>query len=468
MKQLLTFSVLCLPAAIALGGILCADEGPGFPLLGTIKPRPAREIASSTWSIGGETLDRDFAAYDNYRQFLGPLGAKAIRLQAGWAKCEKKPGVYDWAWLDAIVDDARAQGVQPWLETSYGNPIYEGGGGTGLGGGFPRSPEALAAWDNWVRVLVRHFKDRVTEWEIWNEPDRSNKPETYASLFIRTASILRAEQPTARIYALALAGNFKYAESFLQHLQAAGKADLMDAITYHGYPKNPDDTRGGDTIRALLAKYAPKATARQGETGAPSKFQPAFALAKIPFSEVTQAKWDLRRMLAHRAKGIPFNLFTLMDMHYLRDGKVIMNWKGLLESRPDKTVDHAKLAYFAAQRVFAVFDDTLQCVADFKPGGSMEGLAIDAYRTKAGGTIVAVWSKAAPPADSNATTPVDLTLPGVALTEPVYADLLTGKVYAIPRDRWTSDGASTSLKQLPVYDSPVLIADKAAIPLSGK
>ena len=55
---------------------------------------------------------------------------------------------------------------------------------------------------------------------------------------------------------------------------------------------------------ALLARYAPKATARQGETGSPSKLQPAFALAGIPFSETTQAKWDLRRMLAHRAKDI--------------------------------------------------------------------------------------------------------------------------------------------------------------------
>jgi len=30
----------------------------------------------------------------------GPLGAKRIGFQAGWAKCEKRPGVYDWAWLD--------------------------------------------------------------------------------------------------------------------------------------------------------------------------------------------------------------------------------------------------------------------------------------------------------------------------------------------------------------------------------
>ena len=232
-----------------------------LPPLGKLATRHSREITSSSWSIGGETLDRDFTVYENYKAHLGPLGAKGIRLQAGWAKCEKTPGIYDWEWLDAVVNDALAQGVQPWLETSYGNPIYPGGGGTGLGGGFPKSPEALTAWDNWVRALVRHFKDRVREWEIWNEPDlsTSNSPEEYTALFIRTATILRAEQPGGRIYALALAHKLPFAEAFLQRLRDAGKTDLMDAVTVHGYPHNPDNTSEADGVRALLAKYAPHA-----------------------------------------------------------------------------------------------------------------------------------------------------------------------------------------------------------------
>jgi len=126
---------------LALLAVSCAVEeaqttntpGPGFYRLGKIKPRAAKEITSSSWSIGGETLDRDFGIYANYKKFLGPLGAKAIRLQAGWAKCEQTPGVYDFAWLDEVVNDAVSQGVQPWLEVSYGNKLYPDGGGTGLG-----------------------------------------------------------------------------------------------------------------------------------------------------------------------------------------------------------------------------------------------------------------------------------------------------------------------------------------------
>ena len=443
-----------------------------LPSIGRLAVRHAREIASSTWSIGGETLDRDFAVYENYKAHVGPLGAKGIRLQAGWAKCEKAPGTYDWAWLDAIVNDALAQGVQPWLETSYGNTLYAGGGGTGLGGGFPKSSEALAAWDNWVRALVRHFKDRVREWEVWNEPDlsKANTSEEYTALFIRTARAIRAEQPGARIYALALAHRLPFAEEFLRRLHEARQANLMDAVTFHGYPHNPDNTSEADALRALLKQYAPHAHVRQGETGAPSKWQANYALSIKPWSENTQAKWDLRRMLAHHAKEVPMSLFTIMDMHYLRDGRVDMNWKGVLAANPDKTVAHRKPSYLAAQRVFSIFDDTLERDRDVTlTSPTTEKLAAAAWRHRqSGGVVAAVWQNGAPPRDANDTTPTDLNFAGVTFAEPVLADLLTGAVFAIPADRWPAGPNGTTFKKLPLYDSPVLIAEKSALRMQNK
>ena len=49
----------------------------------------------------------------------------------------RSKGVYDFAWLDRIVDALRADGVECCHETGYGNPIYEGGDGADLMGGFP-------------------------------------------------------------------------------------------------------------------------------------------------------------------------------------------------------------------------------------------------------------------------------------------------------------------------------------------
>ena len=105
---------------------------PGFKRIGTIKPRGVGEIAGQNWSLGCETLDRDFTNYDSYKEYLVPLGIKKIRLQGGWAKTEKVKGTYDFTWLDTIIDDARGRGLNILLETGYGNAIYQGGGGTDL------------------------------------------------------------------------------------------------------------------------------------------------------------------------------------------------------------------------------------------------------------------------------------------------------------------------------------------------
>ncbi|MCX6953504.1 MAG: hypothetical protein NTV51_15245 [Verrucomicrobia bacterium] len=453
-------------------------EGIDLPVLGQVAPRAAKDIASSPWSIGAETIDRDFTVYAAFKDFLGPLGAKGVRLQAGWAKCERTKGVYSWGWLDAIVDDAVAQGVRPWLEFSYGNTLYAGGGDTGLGGGFPTSPEALAAWDRWCRALVERYRDRVTEWEIWNEPDLSRAGraaiDAYVGLYVRTAEIVRAAQPKGRLRALALAGNLDYADQFLAGMKARGKLGLVDELTFHGYPRNPDDTTPVDKLRALLAKHGATASLRQGETGAPSKLQENFALKNLPFTETIQAKWDARRLLAHRAKDVPVNLFTLSDMHYSAaspqggvDGVVRMNYKGLLGTHPDRTVSHVKPAYRAAQTVFTVFDDTLRRLPGFPSSSTAaRSLALTGYqRDPDGAQVVALWFGDAPPGEASRVSPVDVTLPAGRFTAPVLVDVRTGTVYAVPPDRWTQGAGGAVFRALPLYDSPMLLAERALVGL---
>jgi hypothetical protein len=67
------------------------------------------------------------------------------------------------------------------------------------------------------------------------------------------------------------------------------------------------------------------------------------------------------------------------------------------------------------------------------------------------------------PSDSNNKTLVDFTFHATRFTTPVYADLRTGEVYSIPKASWSRVGDGVVLRQIPVYDSPILIAEKGVL-----
>ncbi|MDX9868816.1 MAG: beta-galactosidase [Kiritimatiellia bacterium] len=439
---------------------------PGLERIGTIRPRAADQIPGSNWTLGCETLDRDFAVWDEYKEYLVPLGIKTIRLQSGWAKTEKVRGVYDFAWLDAIIDDARARGLNILLETGYGNPIYTGGGGFDLAGGFPTSGEGLAAWDRWVEAMAKRYKGKVRDWAMWNEPDinKRHKPEDIAAFNIRTAEIIRRVIPDSRIAGLSLASSSpKLLKSCLQALAEKGKADLFHWFIYHGYEYNPDTSYPKvEELKATLANYSSRARMRQGENGCPSEVTTRFALSKHPWTEVSQAKWDLRRMLGDLGHDVESAVFTICDFNH--KGREI-NRKGLLHATEDKRVDGIKLAYYAVQNTVAVFDSALArvtgpvvSVMSERPG------ACFAYRHAAtGAALVVLWDRSATPDDAFVTRPVQVTVKGLTFREPVWVDLVSGRIYAWPKDRTLRVGEFTLFRDVPFYDAPVLIAEKDTV-----
>jgi len=84
--------------------------------------RPRRRVVALVRRC--ETLDRDYAKFSVYKDYVGELGVKHARIQSGWAKCEKQKGVYEFDWLDECVYGLNQQTVKPWMCLCYGNPIY--------------------------------------------------------------------------------------------------------------------------------------------------------------------------------------------------------------------------------------------------------------------------------------------------------------------------------------------------------
>ncbi len=402
---------------------IAADPGEGYELLGTVKPRHAREIKSSNWSVGAETMDRDFTVYASWREYLGPLGAKGARIQSGWAKTEKSKREYDWAWVDEIIPDMVNQGVKPWVCLCYGNPIYEGGGGTGLGGGLPTSAEALGAWDRYVAAFVRRYGEYVDQWEIWNEPNAP--PPVYADLVVRTTRVIRGIQPGARIIVAA----WRDTKAILERLKEHDAIGLVNEFAYHPYAQPGHLPQVSS--RAASCSPLTAATSSGGErTGLlPNPARSARCQVRLERGETGQ----VGPPAAPRRFGadIPSMYFSICDMQW----RPPQLQRCLLAINDDKTVHHAKKAYYAVRRIMAIFDGTVTEIPDFAAtveGGETGRLLGVAYRT------VSLTQRSSPSGDSERPgerpdiEQVTLALAGIRFAQPVWVDTPTGESSQLP------------------------------------
>ena len=208
--------------------------------IGMLHTYSSAEITHSHISIGFECLDRDLFTPEKCYVPLGKTEIKYARCQTGWAKCEKEKGVYDFVWLDWIVDSLLAQGVQPWLNVGFGNPIYMPDVNNPTAVGYMPylyGEEVIQAWKNYIKALAIHFRDRVKEYELWNEPNLKHfwapsapNAAVYATFVKETGKIIRTIVANAKIGAnVSNPYTLTYIQTLLKNLSPSD----IDFFTYH-------------------------------------------------------------------------------------------------------------------------------------------------------------------------------------------------------------------------------------------
>lgn len=447
----------------------------GLEEIGRLKVRHARDIKASGWSIGCETMDRDYSDWDQYKHFVGMLGAKRGRLFSGWAKTEQEKGIYDFAWLDRQVREMAAMGVKPWICLSYGNPVW--GSDFRLGMRVKQitdDPEAFKAWLRYCRACVERYKDVVDEWEVWNEPFKQGSE--YAELFYRTAKAVKEIQPEGRVYCTAIEFPKDYKE-VLEKLKAENALHLGSLFIYHPYDENPDMsyTKYTEPMRALVKSYDSSYDVMQGESGCPAQVEWGHALRYIEWSEYSQAKWSLRRTIGDAVRSIRSNVFTMIDLQYT----FMLQSFGMLRSNTLKEVIYRRPVYFAMQNVFSTIDCDVvaESVLTNAPVRATS-LAVDAEGTfdpaltvarfsRASKPLVFCWYSGRRPSSRLTFDRVTIALDGV-FTRPVLVEMITGRVFRIPDSSVRSNASQTVLSDIPMWDSPLMIADESAVPRTLK
>lgn len=297
---------------------------------GEVRAVHSSDVKCSPIGLGFEKLDRGVFDPEKAYDKVAELGVKWIRIQSGWARTETRKGVYEFGWLDDIVDNLLSRGLQPWVCLCYGNGLYNSMAAEVFGAvGCPPifSDEEKMAWHNYVSALTSRYRGKIQWYEVWNEPDgkwcwkHGGSGKEYGELVIASAKAARQGDPEAKIIG---GSTCLRSLEWLNDVLATGAATYMDALTYHAY--SPDETASFDRVRALRAlcqAYNPDMEIIQGETGCQSRGDGAGALRGGAWTELRQAKFLARHMLADLYDEVKFaSYFSCMDMIEALNGKV--------------------------------------------------------------------------------------------------------------------------------------------------
>ena len=466
----------------------------GFTRVGEMASRKAGDIRSSRIGVGFETLDRFMFDPERVYPLMEELGAKWARVQTGWSRCEPEKGRYEFEWLEEIVDNLLAVGVEPFFCLSFGNQVYMPDVPHESAVGYVPlyyGEEGKTAWANYVRSLAERFRGKVRYWEVWNEPNipqfwHPSKPDgaKYAELVKITAAAVREGYPDAKIVGGAMS---KMDPPFLEAALKAGMAEEIDAFSFHPYQSVPEANLQNmhDLVRRMLAQYSGgrDIDVWQGENGCPSQTSGHNDdwLGLYDTDQVVQAKWVARRILADLKAGFDmalyFHAIDLMGRAYRQaDGGVK---KPVMMGLIDGSTYRPKYSFEVFQRVCSLFDDESEQRELFyrfmnpdeqnPQQSAVLATPMGVSFVRNGCPLLAFWNTE-DPQQKKAPGEIDLIFwadSDLTFERPVLLDLMTGEVYDLSghSEPFICDDAHVGDRfRVPFVDYPMVLTDASLFP----
>ena len=463
--------------------------------------RASKDVKASHLGVGFELLDhRCGYDFDKVIPIMKESGVKWARLQSGWPKAEQEKGVYNFDWLDHIVDGLLEAGIQPWFSLSFGNGLY-------MGSAKPVPPhntymfsptvfgeECIHAWENYCKAMAEHFKTRVFHWEVWNEPNAGffrkpfekseeiapmihkivwEPPSEYAKFVAITEKALHQVQPEAKIIGGSIAG-CAICNEYIQGLFDNGIAEHIDIFTYHPYQGIPEIYYHDrlQFIRDKIAESGRNIVIWQGENGRPSETITLHRGWKS--TEGSQARYLTRRYITDLREEIDMTSYFLccdIGNGYL---KGTVHAQGVIDARdPDNY--KPKLSFRAMQSFAWLFDaevKKMNCCFEIMPMVAMSyttRFCREAITATTCGfrykdiPIYSYYQVSNVDADSTVMPiKIETYIGNLKLDKPILIDPITARVYRIKKLVNFCDGNygyNLLFPRLPILDYPLFLTD---------
>ncbi len=169
-------------------------------------------------------------------RLMKEAGAGFVRMDFLWYDIEPGPGIFDFAKHDRIVDILNKNNIKV-LGILHYNPSWDNEP-------WNKAPNPLL-YERYAANVVKHFRDRIKYWEIWNEPDEKtywvpqDDMKTYTELLKRVYPAIKKVDPTCKVL---MGGVSKTQVLSLKRIYKNGGRDYFDIVNIHPFinPLYPD------------------------------------------------------------------------------------------------------------------------------------------------------------------------------------------------------------------------------------
>jgi hypothetical protein len=170
---------------------------------------------------------------------VATTGASWLRVLVDWNRIEPVRGQYDWSHLDAIVAAAQQHHLKVLGVIAYAAPWARPAGTY-----FTAFPVDPADFAHFSATVVTRYADRISHWQLWNEPNlpifsgfTSSNGGRYAELLKAAYPAIKAVQPNSTVVAAGLSRKVgdDSPPAFLDQMYDAGVRGFFDAAAAHPY-----------------------------------------------------------------------------------------------------------------------------------------------------------------------------------------------------------------------------------------
>ena len=166
---------------------------------------------------------------------VAQAGIGWVRVDMNWFQMEPGRDNYNWGFMDAVVNNARARGLEVFATLAY-TPAWANGTGN-----IADPPLDTADWTDFVYDTVSRYRTRVKYWGMWNEPNLKSfftgVGWQYREWILKPgAQAAKAADPACFVLGPELAHlNSADYPSWMAEAMTAGGSDHIDIITHHCY-----------------------------------------------------------------------------------------------------------------------------------------------------------------------------------------------------------------------------------------